>query len=156
MIFEASRRRATKLARLYQYRNRAWGIIGKSQEIIGGCADSVRRSRRRIRRFCSSESGTGKELCAKAIHDTSDRERPNFVARNIAAINEGLVENKLFGHEKGAFTGANLLKKGIIEEAGGGGCFSMRSGRFPPLSRSNCSVLPEREPTELGAPGRTR
>jgi len=151
MIFEEARRRAAKLARLYQYRNQAWGIIGQSHEIID--------LRRLIERVAPSnttvlllgECGTGKELCAKALHDTSDRSGRRFVPINIAAINEGLVENELFGHEKGGFTGAHDLKRGLIETAGGGTLFLDEIGEIPlTVQVKLLRVLQEREFARVG------
>jgi two-component system, NtrC family, response regulator GlrR len=69
------------------------------------------------------ESGTGKELMAKAIHLSSPRAKGPFIAINCGAIPDGLLENELFGHAKGAFTGADQAKKGLLQQADGGTLF---------------------------------
>jgi DNA-binding NtrC family response regulator len=71
----------------------------------------------------AGESGTGKELIARAIHRNSPRQHKPFIALNCAAFSEGLLENELFGHERGAFTGANEQKRGLFELADGGVLF---------------------------------
>jgi len=77
------------------------------------------------------ESGTGKEVLARLIHDFSQRNRGPFITVNCGAIPEGLIESELFGHEKGAFTGAHTLRKGFFEAAHGGTLFLDEIGEMP-------------------------
>ena len=77
------------------------------------------------------ESGTGKEMVAKAIHQRSNSKDGPFVAINCSAIPETLLESELFGHEKGAFTGAHMQRKGRIESASGGTLFLDEIGEIP-------------------------
>lgn len=77
------------------------------------------------------ESGTGKEMAARAIHRRSARKDGAFIAINCNAIPENLLESELFGHEKGAFTGAHVQRKGLIDSAGGGTLFLDEIGELP-------------------------
>ena len=98
------------------------------------------------------ETGTGKEVIARAIHELSPRRKRNLVKVNCAAIPAGLLESELFGHEKGAFTGALMQKKGRFELADGGTLFLDEIGDIPlELQAKLLRVLQEQEFERLGS-----
>lgn len=102
----------------------------------------------------TGESGTGKELVARALHDYGKRRGEKFVAVNMAAIPRDLIESELFGHEKGAFTGATQRSTGRFEQAQGGTLFLDEIGDMPPEAQTRLlRVLQEGEYTTVG--GRT-
>ena len=113
-------------------------VVDQGSEIIGK-APAMQEVFRAIGRLSNSnitvlingESGTGKELVAKALHRHSPRAGSPFVALNMAAIPRDLIESELFGHEKGAFTGAGNLRKGRFEQAAGGTLFLDEIGDTP-------------------------
>ena len=106
-------------------------IIGEApamQEVFRAIG---RLSRSSISVLINGESGTGKELVAQALHRHSPRANQPFIALNMAAIPKDLIESELFGHEKGAFTGANTVRQGRFEQANGGTLFLDEIGDMP-------------------------
>ena len=135
---------------------------GEGHRVLGGLitdAPEMVRVARTIERVANTNvsvmllgaSGTGKELLAKGLHDASDRKQGAFVAINCAAIPENLLESELFGHEKGAFTGAVKTTEGKIELANGGTLFLDEVGDIPlPLQVKLLRFLQERQIERIG------
>jgi DNA-binding NtrC family response regulator len=142
------------LLREVQSRRGAVEIVGESFALRKLLESIAAAARSRATVLLQGESGTGKELLARAIHDQSDRRDKPFVRINCAALPEGLVESTLFGHERGAFTGALKRSLGAFERANGGTLLldeisEMRVDLQPKLLR----VLQEREFDRLGGAG---
>jgi DNA-binding NtrC family response regulator len=106
-------------------------IIGESESLKRAVAETQRVAQTDATVLLLGESGTGKELFARAVHHLSQRRKNPFVAINCAAIPETLIENELFGHERGAFTGANDRRQGKFELASGGTIFLDEIGELP-------------------------
>ncbi len=136
----------------------ASGIREKPQALIGAspAMQAIYRTLARVvgvdlTVMITGESGTGKELVARSIHELGPRKAKPFVAINMAAIPKELVESELFGHEKGAFTGANARKTGKFEQAAGGALVMGASGDMPLEAQTKLlRVLQEGEYTPVG------
>jgi two-component system response regulator HydG len=128
------------------------GVIGNSSrmhEIIAKLRDIAPTSATVL---IQGETGTGKELVAKAIHTNSPRKTKPFVAMNCTALNENLLEDELFGHEPGSFTGADKLRKGRFEHANGGTLFLDEVGDMPvTLQAKLLRVLENKEVFRIGS-----
>ena len=126
-------------------------LIGKSEPIEKVFALIEKASKSNITVSIAGETGTGKEMVAKAIHYNSDRHKKPFVAVNVAAIPRDLIESELFGHEKGAFTGAATRRIGKFEEASNGTLFLDEIGELDiNLQAKLLRVLQEREIIRIG------
>jgi two-component system, NtrC family, response regulator PilR len=145
------KRENTVLKQTVQQRDNFCGIIGASPKMkeIFGLIRKVALSNSSV--MIQGESGTGKELVARAIHGSSPRSKKGFVAVNCGAIPEQLMESELFGHKKGAFTGAVADRAGLFEQADGGTLFLDEIGELPLLMQTKLlRVLQEREFRRVG------
>jgi DNA-binding NtrC family response regulator len=150
-LIEQSRRGRT-LVRTLKEKFGLNQLIGESESfravvkkipLIAGCNTSV---------LISGETGTGKELCARAIHYLSPRAHKPFVPINCGAIPTELVENELFGHKRGAFTGATMAQTGLIQEADGGSLFLDEVDSLPLASQVKLlRFLQDKEYRPLGS-----
>jgi DNA-binding NtrC family response regulator len=117
------RREVARLRQRVQDEDRKVQLVGKSAPMQRTFDLIARVAPSRATVLITGDTGTGKELVARSVHEASDRAAMPFMAINCAAIPENLLESELFGHVKGAFTGAIANKKGLIEEASGGTLF---------------------------------
>ncbi len=126
-------------------------VVGADSGLTSVLAVARRAAQTEATVLVRGETGTGKELVARLIHDASPRKDGPFVRVNCAALAEGVLESELFGHEKGAFTGALALRRGRFELASGGTIFLDEIGDISPKLQANLlRVLQERELERVG------
>ncbi|MBI4529994.1 MAG: sigma 54-interacting transcriptional regulator, partial [Candidatus Latescibacteria bacterium] len=126
-------------------------IVGRSQSLKRILQDVERVARTDTTVFLRGETGTGKELIARAIHNLSPRNAKPLIKVNCSALSESLIASELFGHEKGAFTGADRRKPGRFELAHGGTIFLDEIGEIPPdIQVKILRVLQEKEIERVG------
>jgi two-component system response regulator HydG len=126
-------------------------LVGRSAPMRELLTKVVRIAPTEVTVLITGESGTGKELIARAIHANSRRAARPFVPVNCAAISESLLESELFGHVKGAFTGAVKLRRGLLEEAGGGTFFFDEVAETTPAFQAKLlRVIQEHEIRRVG------
>ena len=142
----------TRLRRAVQERLGFEGIVGDgpAMRVVTELIDKVASTPATV--LITGESGTGKELVARALHARSDRAKREFLAVNMAALPESLLEAQLFGHEKGAFTGADRRREGVFRSARGGTVFLDEIGEMPISAQSRLlRALENREVLPVGA-----
>ena len=128
------------------------GIIGSGSEINSALQRLAQAAETAANVLVIGETGTGKELFARAIHKNSARANRRFVVVDCAALPESLIESILFGHRKGAFTGAEKTRQGLIQQADGGTLFLDEVGELPPaVQKTFLRVLQERQFLPVGA-----
>lgn len=149
--FSEKMRQKETIERLQEVTDQGCGIIFESEVMNDVLGRAKRFSRTESPVLITGETGTGKELMARFIHDNSSRRSNAFKAINCGAIPENLIESELFGHEKGAFTGAVQRKQGLFESAEGGTVFLDEIGELPlQLQVRLLRVLQESEVTRVG------
>ncbi|MCG8603622.1 sigma 54-interacting transcriptional regulator [bacterium] len=128
------------------------GLVGRSEKFKDLLASVEAAAKCDIRVLLEGESGTGKELVARAIHMFSSRSEKPYLAIDCGAIPENLLESELFGHVRGAFTGANTDRKGLLEEADSGTLFMDEIANLPlPMQAKLMRVLQEGEIRRVGS-----
>src|SRR6185369_2916472 len=142
------RKEVSKLQDQIIDRNKYNRIIGESPAVLKVLRLIQKVEKTNMLALITGESGTGKELVSAAIHYNSPRARKPYVLVNMAAIPEDLMESELFGHEKGAFTGADNKRIGKFEEANEGTIFLDEIGEMDPMLQTKIlRVLQEKEVT---------
>ena len=161
-VLRVQTRRALDVVRLQRQNQQLQLALDEKYGMEGiiGNSEAMRRALRMVRQIAPTnisvlihgESGTGKELIARALHQNSRRNTARFVALNCAGLNEGTLEDELFGHVRGAFTDARSDREGRFEYADGGTLFLDEIGDMPlPMQAKLLRVLQDRQITRIGS-----
>ncbi len=127
------------------------GLVGRSRELAAAARVVMQVAVSDINVMITGPSGAGKEMIARAIHDKSANPQSPFIAVNVAALAPGIIESELFGHERGAFTGATARRTGVFEQASGGMIFLDEIGEIPlEIQAKLLRVLEQRSFTRVG------
>ena len=127
------------------------GLVGRSKELAAAAQVVSQVAVSDINVLITGPSGAGKEMIARAIHDKSKTPQSPFIEVNVAAMAPGIIESELFGHEKGAFTGASARRIGVFEQASGGVIFLDEIGEIPlEIQAKLLRVLDQRSFTRVG------
>lgn len=133
-----------------------FGIIGTSELLDRALEVAVRVAPTDLTVLVTGESGVGKEFFPQVIHAYSARKHNKYIAVNCGAIPEGTIDSELFGHEKGAFTGALEARKGYFEEADGGTIFLDEVAELPLPTQRACCACCRRASSSASARRRSR
>lgn len=143
------KQRVSRMSRSSQSANQNFVFVDPKSQKLLAMAERLAGTKASV--LLQGPTGTGKEVLAKTLHELSDRSGKPFVALNCAAMPDHLVEDMLFGHEKGAFTGANRELAGIFEQADGGTVFLDEIGEMPiQLQAKLLRIIQEKEVVRLG------
>jgi DNA-binding NtrC family response regulator len=126
-------------------------LVGTSRAMQDVCKEIGRVAAKPVTVLIRGETGTGKELIARAIYQHSPRAKTPFIAINCAAIPENLLESELFGHERGAFTGADQRRIGRFEQANKGTLFLDEIGDLPPNTQVKLLRVLQQQPSSVSA-----
>jgi DNA-binding NtrC family response regulator len=155
VVFERHRLRSENKILQQQLRGKVefQGMVARSQEMLEIFSFVERLARYPTTALVTGESGTGKELVARALHDLSPLKDRPFVVCNCTTLAPTLMESELFGHVRGAFTGADRDRKGLFEAAHGGSIFLDEIGELPlPVQAKLLRVIENREIKKVGSP----
>ena len=142
----------TNIEQQVEASRRRFGIVGNAPALIAAVERAVRVAPIDLSVLVTGESGTGKEFFPQIIHANSPRKHARYIAVNCGAIPEGTIDSELFGHEKGAFTGAVASRKGYFEEADGGTIFLDEVAELPlPTQARLLRVLESGEFMKVGS-----